>query len=70
MNSHNTKPAFSTHKTPVADDSAVEEARVIGAKLIRDVDLTVDDSDPDQGCDPYNTTGQHVILQQKRSNRD
>jgi hypothetical protein len=65
MNSHNAKSAFSYHKTPVADDSALKEAEVISSKLTVDANLTIDE-DPEQGCDPYNATGQHVILQQKK----
>ncbi len=65
MNSHNAKPVFSYHKTPVADDAAVEEAKVVSTKLTKDVDLTFNNDD-DQGGDPYNTTGQHVILRQKK----
>ena len=64
MNSHNANPAFAFHKTPVADDSAVEAAKVVSEKLIKDLDLTFDDDDT--GGDPYNTTGQHVVLKQKK----
>lgn len=63
MNSHNANPVFAYHKTPVADASATEEAKVISTKLIKDLDLTFNDDDT--GGDPYNTTGQHVILKQK-----
>jgi len=66
MNSHNTKPDFSCYKTPVADDAAAEEAKVISTKLISDTELTIN-GDADYGCDPYNATGQHVILKQKKS---
>jgi hypothetical protein len=66
MSSHNAKPEFSIYKTPVADDAAVEEARVISSKLVSDADLMIDD-EFDHGCDPYNATGQHVILKQKKS---
>ena len=65
MNSHNAKAAFSFHKTPIADDSALQEAEVISSKLISEVNLTIND-DQDQSCDPYNTTGQHIILRQKK----
>ena len=65
MNSHNTKPEFSYSKTPVTDDSVVEKAKVISAKLISDANLTIE-ADIDDGCDPYNTTGQHVILKAKK----
>ena len=65
MSSHNANPAFAFHKTPVADESTVEEAKVVSTKLTKDVDLTFN-ADDDQGGDPYNTTGQHVILRQKK----
>ncbi len=68
MNSHNTKPAFSFHKTPVANDSALEEAKVISSKLTGEADLTIND-DMEQGCDPYNATGQHLILRQKKRSK-
>jgi len=68
MNSHNAKAENSFYKTPVADDAAVEEAKVVGTKLITDAELTIND-DADFGCDPYNATGQHVILKQKKSTK-
>ena len=49
-------------------DAAVEEAKVVGTKLITDAELTIND-DADFGCDPYNATGQHVILKQKKSTK-
>ena len=65
MNSHNAKPAFSSHKTPVADYSTLEDARIISSKLTSETNLSIDD-DLEQGCDPYNATGQHIIVQQKK----
>ena len=65
MSSHNVRPTFSDHKTPVADESAQKEARVISTKLTTEANLSIDD-DMQQDCDPYNTTGQHVILRQKK----
>ena len=65
MNSHNAKAAFTSHKTPVADDSALKDARIISSKLTSETNLSIDD-DLEQGCDPYNTTGQHIIVQQKK----
>jgi len=67
MNSHNTKVDFSFHKTPLADKSAEIEADTISAKLITGTGLAIDDA-IDNGGDPYNTTGQHVILRQKQIN--
>lgn len=64
MNSHNTKPEFSLYKTPVRDKDDVEEAKILSKRLSNDADLSIED-DPDAGCDPYNATGQHIILRQK-----
>ena len=65
MNSHNTKPSFAFHKTPVVTDSDKEEAEVVSTSLTLDTDLAIAD-DGDSGCDPYNSTGQHVILRTKK----
>ena len=68
MNSHNTKAAFAFHKTAAATDAGAEEANVVKARLDADALLSIAD-DPDFGCDPYNSTGQHVILDAKLVNK-
>lgn len=62
MNSHNTKAAFAFHKTPgvAADDRA--RRRAAGDALTKEVKLAIADDD-DAYCDPYNSTGKHVVLQ-------
>jgi len=62
MNPSKPKPDFAFHKTPVATETQRKDAERISAALVRNVALTVTD-EPDGGCDPYNSTGQHVILQ-------
>jgi len=64
MNSHNPKPEMSYHKTPAASAESIAEARVLSSSLIVQTELSLDD-DFDLGTDPYNSTGQHVILGQK-----
>ena len=64
MNSHNTKPEFSFHKTPVVTEKSIAEAEVIGSTLTQQAELALDD-DFDTGSDPYNATGQHVVLKRK-----
>jgi len=64
MNSHNTKPDMSYHKTPVTSDESIAEAEVVSASLVTQSELSLDD-DFDLGTDPYNSTGQHIILSQK-----
>lgn len=65
MNSHNTKPEFSIYKTPALGKDDIEEAKIVSTRLTGDVNLTIED-DSDSGFDPYNTTGQHLILRQKK----
>ncbi len=62
MNTPKPKPDLAFHKTPVATDAQRKDAERISTALIKSTSLTVVD-EPDGGCDPYNSTGQHVILQ-------
>ena len=65
MNSHNAKPQFSFYKTPARDKDDIEEAKIVSTRLTSDANLSIEE-DADTGCDPYNTTGQHLILQRKK----
>ena len=66
MKPQSSKPDTSFHKTPAPDKAKSE---VLSSTLIRDVDLAIDDdSEPD--CDPYNATGQHVMLKLKNSPKE
>lgn len=69
MNSHNPKPNIAFYRTPALDKDDIEEAKIVSARLSNDANLSIED-DPDIGCDPYNATGQHVILQQKKSPKE
>jgi len=69
MNSHNTKPTYSFHKTPVITDSGNDEAEVVSTSLVRNVDLKIVDEEI-SGCDPYNSTGQHVVIKSKLQTGD
>lgn len=61
MNSHNTKSSFVFHKTPATTEADKEEAEVVNTTLTSNAGLSIAD-DSDAGNDPYNNTGQHVIL--------
>jgi len=63
MNSHNTKAAFVFHKTPAVTKDDKEEAKVVSASL-RNAELAIADESDDY-CDPYNSTGKHVVLKAK-----
>ena len=64
MNSHNTKPDFAFHKTPILTEEVKLETKVARRSLLNHAELSIAD-DTDNGCDPYNSTGQHVILKAK-----
>ena len=64
MNSHNTKPDFALHKTPILTEEVKLETKVARRSLLNHAELSIAD-DADNGCDPYNSTGQHVILKAK-----
>lgn len=69
MNSHNTKLDFTYHKTPVVADTDAKEAELVSASLTNESGLQLDD-DFDLGCDPYNATGQHVVIKSKNSPKE
>ena len=64
MNSHNVKPDFSFHKTPIVTEKSSAESEIISVALTQQTELALDD-DYDTGSDPYNATGQHVVLNKK-----
>ncbi|MDH3439405.1 MAG: hypothetical protein OEM63_01540 [Gammaproteobacteria bacterium] len=68
MNSHNTKPAFAFHKTPGVTKDDIEKSKVVTASL-SGAELAIAD-EADDYCDPYNSTGKHVVLKAKLTKRD
>jgi len=69
MNSHNTKPTFAFHKTPVATEDDRQATEVVRNKLAKNARLAIAD-DADICCDPYNSTGKHVILKARLLRKD
>ena len=65
VNSHNPKTNAEAKVTTVRIESDHENVRVIKSNLQEADELSISD-DPDAGGDPYNSTGQHVILKAKR----
>jgi hypothetical protein len=63
MNSHNTKQAFTYHRTPRVTNAEKENAKVISTTLVRNSELAI--APDNDGCDPYNSTGQHVVIKSK-----
>lgn len=64
MNSHNSKTESVRAKESASRVVEKEEARVITAGLVEAADLAISEID-DKGSDPYNSTGQHVIIASK-----
>lgn len=60
MSSHKKISRVVYHKTPPADAQAVRKAELLAIELAQDSDLGIAD-DADQGHDPYNSTGQHLV---------
>lgn len=69
MSSHNAKADFAFHNpsTEVAAKASKTEGQPLPTAI--DASLTIDE-DFDLGCDPYNATGQHVIVELKESKDD
>ena len=64
MNSHNTKTEPITGNGPVRTGSESEAVSVTGSRLVGATELAISE-DCDQGGDPYNSTGQHVIIKSR-----
>jgi len=67
MNSHNTKSASRPETVQIVPERA--DPRVINTNLV-DVDQLSISEDCDTGSDPYNSTGQHVIIHSKIDRQD
>ena len=61
MDSHNTKTDKVVTNEVVRSEAGQEDLRVLQMDLIEDNDLAIAD-DLNTGGDPYNSTGQHVII--------
>lgn len=64
MNSHNTKTRSDGSNAPVVAKADQDEVSVLKTSLVQASDLSISD-DLDKGSDPYNSTGQHVILKSR-----
>jgi len=64
MNSHNTKIRSDDSNATTLKTADQDEVRVIKSSLVEASDLSISD-ELDKGSDPYNSTGQHVILKSR-----
>lgn len=69
MNSHNAKSEISETKAAVRIETDHGHIRVLRSKLTDAASLSIAD-DYDNGGDPYNSTGQHVIVKANKSAAD
>jgi hypothetical protein len=64
MNSHNTKSNSVTGNESARSVAEKDQARVFEPSSIDVNDLSIS-KDDNKGSDPYNSTGQHVIISSK-----
>ena len=64
MNSHNAKTEPVTRNESVRTGTEREDVRVIESSLVEASELSISEN-CDQGSDPYNSTGQHVIIKSR-----
>ena len=64
MNSHNAKTESVIKNESVCTGTEKEDVRVIKSRLLGIAELSISE-DCDQGSDPYNSTGQHVIIKSR-----
>jgi len=64
MNSHNTKTNTVVSNEAVRIETDHKDVRVLKSKLVDANDLSIAD-EFDTGGDPYNSTGQHVVIKPK-----
>jgi hypothetical protein len=64
MNSHNSKTEWVVSDEAVRIEADQKQVRVIKSNLVDESELAIED-DVDIGGDPYNSTGQHVIIKPK-----
>lgn len=64
MNSHNTKTNTVASNEAVRIETDHKDVRVLISSLVDANDLSIAD-EFDTGGDPYNSTGQHVVIKSK-----
>ena len=69
MNSHNAKTESVVKNVSVQITAEPEDPRVIASNLVELADLAISEDD-DKGSDPYNSTGQHVIIKSRLISED
>ncbi len=69
MNSHNTKTETVGGKEPARTETDQDEPRVLKTTLVDLNELSIVEN-YDIGGDPYNSTGQHVIIKSKIPTED
>ena len=66
---HNTKAESIVRNETVRISDNSEDVRVLDSSLAKAAELSISE-DCDQGSDPYNNTGQHVIIKSKLELQD
>jgi hypothetical protein len=69
VDSHNSKTEKVATNEVVSIDAGLESVRVLQLDLLEASDLAIAD-DFNTGADPYNSTGQHVIIKSRMDLED
>ncbi|NIO42879.1 MAG: hypothetical protein GTO41_23625 [Burkholderiales bacterium] len=64
MNSHKTKEEKVGKNEPICIETDHKDVRILRSRIQPTPELSIQDDD-DIGGDPYNSTGQHVIIELK-----
>jgi hypothetical protein len=64
VNSHNIKPDKAANDDSIRVDTGTDSVRVLQLDVRESSDLAIAE-DVNPGGDPYNSTGQHVIIKSK-----
>ena len=66
MNTQKTRPAAVAHKSPVQVETDLRNNVQVIQSELNEVDELAIDEDFNVGGDPYNSTGQHVVIKPKK----
>ena len=69
MNSHNAKMDTVVSKESVRIETDHKDVRILRSSLVDADELAIEDN-YDTGGDPYNSTGQHVVIKSTKEDRE
>jgi hypothetical protein len=70
MNTSKTRPVAKAHKSPLQVETDLRNNVQVLHSELSEIDELAIDEEFDMGGDPYNSTGSHVILEQKKDDEE